>query len=67
MQLLASRDYPVIDCQTMEEFTGHEDADYDRKGGCHRDLFAVGEIRSNLRGVDRRRDRCGRASNRFTL
>jgi hypothetical protein len=24
MQLLASRDYPVIDYQTMDEFIGHE-------------------------------------------
>jgi hypothetical protein len=24
MQMLASRDYPVIDCQTMVEFVGHE-------------------------------------------
>ncbi len=24
MQLLASREYPVIDCQTMDEFIGHE-------------------------------------------
>ena len=24
MQLLASRDYPVIDVQTMDEFIGHE-------------------------------------------
>jgi hypothetical protein len=24
MQLLASRDYPVIDCQTMDESIGHE-------------------------------------------
>jgi hypothetical protein len=24
MQLLVSRDYPLIDCQTMDEFIGHE-------------------------------------------
>jgi hypothetical protein len=24
MQLLASREYPVIDCQTLAEFIGHE-------------------------------------------
>ena len=42
-------------------------ADHNRKGGGHCDLFTAGEIRSNLSGLGRRRDRCGRASNRFAL
>ena len=58
MQLLASRDYPVIDYQTMGEFIGHERLFRATDGAFLLHMSSEGKARSG--GTDHLADRARR-------
>jgi hypothetical protein len=49
MQLLASRDFPVIDCQTMAEFIGHERLFRTTDGGFLLHMSSEGKLEAGER------------------